>query len=667
MPRELPLPPPFLVGRENELAALTHLVGKQAGSRLVVVLSGLGGVGKSALALAWLRRLSDGFPDAHLYADLKGHGADGPEQPERILEQFLRSLGVPAAAMPGGSADQLALYRSLTANRRMLVLLDDATGSADVKALLPASTGSVVAVTSRRGLHGLIGEGAVHFAVPSLSADSGIALIERLAGQERVRAERDFATLVAAWCGGLPLALCVVGARLAQRPQLSLRTLTREVRDEEDGLGVLTVTDGPSLQSVFDASYRAVPADAMRFYRLVALHPGPEFSAEAASAVTGTTLRTARGLLDQLVDAHLVEHCAADRYRQHALLRVHARSRAEVTDSAAERTAADARVVHWYLATADAADRAVMPDRWRPRRPDPFDGGTGVPPRSFADSSTALEWLETERVNLVAAIRHSARRRPTAAWHLVDTMWALFLRRKHYYDWLDCHRVGLTAVRAAEDRRGEVLLLNHLGLGLTGLARYGEALDVFQSSLDIAVALGDRAAEASALNSVGLALQGLGRHREAVARFTDAALLQRESGERRGEALTRVNLGRAFLRAGLFADAVGQLSWAHDELKSLPDQYNAARALAALGLAQVRTGAEANGRRTLREAWQELGACGSRFEQAEVLEFLGDAARAAGEEDEARRSFEAALATFTELGSPRAEALTARLDTHTSG
>jgi tetratricopeptide (TPR) repeat protein len=661
VPRELPLPPPFLVGRSDELDTLSDTARARSGSRTVVVLHGIAGVGKTALALRWLHGLATEFADGHLYADLQGHGGGRPVAPEQILERFLRSLGVSAKAIPASMADQVSLYRSLTAGRRLLVMLDDATLTEQAQPLLPASADSVVAITSRRGMRGLLCEGAVSFGVGPLARTAAVALVQRLVGERRVQAEQESAATLAAFCGGLPLALCVAGARLASRPSLTLGRATRELADERDRLGALFLEDGPSVQGVFDVSYRNVPSEARRLYRLAALHPGPEFSSGAAAAAAGVTVARADRLLDVLVDAHLLENVAEDQYRYHDLLRAHARGVARAVDTRPEWDAAIGRIIDWYLATASAADCAVMPHRRRPGRLGPLAGTPAEPVGSFDGAADALEWLEAEHINLAAAVRQAADLGWwAAAWQLVEAMWSLFLRHKHYRDWMECHRIGLTAVRECANPQGEMLLLNHLGLGLTGLGRYDQALDTFLTALGIARDLADHTAQATALNSLGLALQGLDRRSEAITRFDEAAAIQAALGERRGEALTRVNLGRAHLDEGRLDEAAAQLMPAHRTFVSLPDAYNAARALASLGVVDVRAGRPVAGQQRLRRAWQAMGECGSRFEQAEILEFLGEVALSLGDAAEARRCFESARATFADIGSPRGESLNPR-------
>ena len=302
-PAQLAPAPALFIDRHRELSELDELLGAErttAHAPALIVISGLGGVGKSALALHWLHRIRDRFPDGQLYADLRGSDQGQPVSVSEVLERFLRALGIAPERVPAELDEQVALFRSATAGRRLAVLLDNALSAAQVRSLLPASPYGLVCVTTRHRLSGLIVDGARFVELAPLAEDAATELLTRVVGEERVSAEPEAARELAGLCGMLPIALCASAARLASHRRRSIARLVRELRDARRRLSMLSLDEEISVQAALDVSYNGLPEDQARLYRLVGLHPGDDFTAEVAGAAAGVDPGEAADLLDAL-------------------------------------------------------------------------------------------------------------------------------------------------------------------------------------------------------------------------------------------------------------------------------------------------------------------------------------------------------------------------------
>lgn len=640
-PNQLP-PAPRLVGRDTEFAALDALRAEASGGPAVALVTGAAGVGKTVLSLGWAHAVRRDYPDAQLYADLRAPSGSDAVGPHAVLGDFLHALGVPAELIPGDLAGRAGLYRTVTHERRILVLLDDALSAGQVRPLLPASPSSLTLVTSRYRLAGLLLRGARWVYLDRLDLDASLALLAGTLGAERVAHDRENAVELAELCMRLPLALSVAAARLAARPAWSLGEMVDALAGEQQRLAALTIGDDMAVRSALDLSYEALDEATARLYRLLGLVPGDTFGGDAAAALADITRLEARHQLGSLTDANLLTDTPGGRYRfHHALVRLHARLCAEETDSERARDAAVIRLLGWYLATAARAERRLRPYRTGlPRDAEPRPAET----TDFGGPSDALRWLEAERGNLRAAVQAAHRLgRTVTAWQLADAMWPLFLLRGHYAERLDVEEVGLAAAQACGDRRAQGKMLNRLGLSLHGLGRHEEAARRLEQARALWRRLGDKDREAGTLRRLGLVALDRGHHDEAVERFLTAFRTYRELGAGRKAALALVELADALISHDRAADAVIHLEQASDLIANVDDAYNRDRVRIALGRAHAATGDPDRAETELRAALEAMTALDSSVGRATALEALGELAESTGRADRARDLYEQAL------------------------
>lgn len=687
VPRQLLPVPDHFTDRVRELADLDQRAADSPGAPVIAVISGPAGVGKTTLARRWLLGLADAFPDGQLYADLRGHSEGGPARPGELLGQFLRALG--QERVPADLGEQAALWRSATAGSRIAVLLDNALSAAQVRPLLPGGARALTAVTSRGRLSGLGMDGATFHPLDVLGTGDAVELLRRRIGADRVTREPEAALAVAEACAGLPLAVCVAAARVASRPRQPLAAMAGALGGGAGGaLDVLRVEGEYAVRGALDASYRLLSPELARGYRRLGLAPVPLIGVEAAAAACALRTREADQLLDELAEVNLLEDLGPDprtgsgRYRFHDLVRAHARQLAATHEGPAGSGAAVRRVVDFYLYAATEAEALLTPShRILPRRYD----RRPAPPPPFADASGALDWLDTERAHLMAALRTAAEHGwHDTAWMLADAMWPLFLRLRPYELWVEAHEIGLAAARRAGDREAESQMLTSGGAGLRNAGRPDEAVGWFGQALEVArervaaareqppdpggpdVLTAARRAEAQALHGLGQSHRLAGRLTEALHCFRLALPLREAIGYTRGAALTRICLGDVALAAGRPEEALPELAAARAALLSEDDPYDAARALAFLGRAALRCAGDdatavESAKGQLTEALGEFEATGSVHWQGRVLEMLGEAAEERGETERARAWYGRALARYRSVSAPDVRRLEDRL------
>ncbi|MFJ3038759.1 ATP-binding protein [Streptomyces tendae] len=658
--------PPLVrvIDRTRELAVLErHRVRAAREDRPVLAaLSGLGGVGKTTLALSWLYALRSRFPGGQLHADLGAQSSDGPEHPAEVLARFLRALGVPAQQVPARLPERAALYRSLTAIRRLVVLLDDAATAAQVRPLLPAG-GNVTAVTSRRRLPGLTVDGCCPVHLEPLAPEAAVELLADTLSDGRVDEQPEDARALVELCAGLPLAVRVAGARLATRPGRRIGTMVRALGEERRRLEALAIDGDHDVLATLDVSYRALPGPAARLYRLLGLHPGREFDGSAAAALCAPD-GAAAAHLDVLHDASLLVEAPGERSRFHDLVRLHAAAKAEQDEPADERAAAVRRLSDHYLASATRAEEILDPQHRTMAR------DYGPTPVVVAEvgpgPEAALDWLERELPALMAVLQQaSGAGFPTVCWQLADALWPLFLRRKFYAECAAAHRAGLAAARELGDTVAECRMLTSGGAGEMSAGNPGRALEMFEQAARLFLSADNGLGHARTLNYRGLALQRLGRPREAAEFFRRAAAELPVHGDRRAGGLAALNLAALALDEGRAEEALLHAGAARGTLDEAGDTYNAARAATCMGRAHLALNRLDPAEDLLAAALAALRGV-SAYEAARALGALAEVSERHGRHGLARDRCRQALDLYASAGRSRskdAEAVRRRLAT----
>ncbi|MFJ8079491.1 ATP-binding protein [Streptomyces sp. NPDC096205] len=644
-PRQLLPVPAHFTDRVNELAALDHMLAAQEPP--LVVVTGPAGIGKTTLVSRWLRGHASAFPDGQLYADLRGHAADGPAPPGEILGRFLRAFG--ARAVPVDVAEQASLWRSVTAELRIAVMLDNAFTAAQIRPLLPGGSGGLVVVTSRRRLTGLRMDGAEFHQVQALGPAAGVELFLRGAGEDRTTGELPAVRRVVSLCAGLPLAVCLASARLAARPGQPVAALADALTPDGGRLAALEVEGEATVRKALDASYAVLGPEAARLYRALGLLPLPAFDSLTAAAALAESPEWAARRLDELVEANLLEDLGPDTFRFHDLVRVHARDRARSTDTEETHDRILRRVADRYLQTATEAQRLITPHQFTLPR---TYAHPSLLPAPFEDARDALGWLDARRGDLMAVLRLAAERGwHTTAWQLTDAMWPLFLRLRHYDLWIEAHRIGLDGARGDGDREAERQMLNSGAIGLSAAGRIADAAEWYDASLRAARDAGDVRDEGQALLGLGGCRIAEGRLAEARSLLDRAVTVWDACGYPRGVALARILLGEIALAEQDPQRAVDCFSRAREGLLAVADPHDAARALVFLGRARAVAGDHATGIAQMEEALAVFTASGAAHWQARTWEMLADTAKERGE-DTAAEDFQARALALYEQTSP---------------
>jgi tetratricopeptide (TPR) repeat protein len=657
IPSQLPAVTRAFASRTEELEGLRRW--RETARRApLATLSGPAGVGKTTLALRWLHELRDAYPDGQLFVDLGG-AQQIPAVAADVLDWFLVSLGVPARRIPVEPGRREALYRTETAGRRLVVLLDNAVSASQVRPLIPAGDQCLAVVTSRSRLSGLAMEGAHWLQVDPLDEAGSVNLLREMLGAGRVCGEADAARELGELCGGLPLALSMVAARLATRPRRRLAREVADLRVERRRLDSLTLADGGSVEAALDVSYKGLDDDAATLYRLCAAHPGREFGTDVTAAATAWSAERAELTVDTLVEANFLAEVSDGRFAYHDLVRLHAQRRAGLENTAEQRTSGLRRMAEWYLRRAVAADLAVHPLR---QHLGPCYAEPGGPQPAFAGVPEALAWLEIERRNLRAVLDAAAAEHwHELVWQLCEALWGFFLHTRHYGEWIEMQRTGIASTRRCVNRRAEARLRSQLGFAYAKLGRYADAAAENTDALRLAEAVGDEQAAATALSQLGRAARGTGDLDAALRYYRRSRDIQQRLGRWRGVALCRRRIGDVLGRLGRFGDAFTELRAAAEAMHQLGDRTQHARTLMFLGSTRLRAGQVNLAERTLHEALALVRDLGSPYYQAEVLARLGELAEQSGDTDSARQHYEEAGALYAGVEDPKADAIRARL------
>jgi tetratricopeptide (TPR) repeat protein len=651
---QLPAAAATFVGREAELYELCEILACQGepGTPQTVAIDGPPGAGKTALALRVAHAVVDRYSDGQLYVDLRGYSPDGqPRIVDEVLEEFLTALGVQIDVIPAGIEARAKLYRSVLADRRVMVVLDNAADSHQLAPLMPASSSCGVVVTSRKRITGLEMRGDSRVTLGPMAEEESITLLRKVIGADRAAAEPEAVRALASRCGHLPLALRIAAERVATHPHHSVSLLVEELATEEQRLDGLSTDDSVAVKTVFSWSYRDLSTDAARMFRLIGLHSGSHLSTGAAAALADQPLVRARRLLDRLTAVHLVEGMGNDRYRMHDLLRVYAAEQAADEEPEAERTLALRRMVDWYLHNVYAANHALAPQRHDPV----LEKSEYAIDVADFDYDSALEWCEIEMSNIVMATRTAAAiGYCVACWKLPAGSFNYLHLRKRWSLWVASHEVGVEGARRAEDAYGEAWVLNNLAIAYRELRRVEEAKAAFTEALAIRTGIGDRVGQAWTLTGVGFVGFDQSQFDVAAEHFGHALDIFREVGDRHGEGIALANVGDAYRALHDYDRAVRALEQALDLFQDMEDRYGEGYTLVKLGdtYSELKRPAEALNflQRTL-EIRRELG---DRWGEGETLHKQALALNDSGQPEQARECLRAAVAIFDELGDPRA-------------
>jgi tetratricopeptide (TPR) repeat protein len=691
VPRQLPIAVPGFAGRRDELAALSELLDEPGGTAVITAIGGTAGVGKTALAVQWAHQVAADFPDGQLYANLRGFDPSGPPvTTAEAVRVFLDGLGVEACALPATQEGQLGLYRSLLAGRRMLVVLDNAPDAAQVRLLLPGAATCRVVVTSRNQLAGLaVREAARLMVLDVLTGAEARQLLRHRLGEDRLAAEPDAVARLISSCAHLPLALCVIAARAAMMPDLSLEAIAADVAGRQN-LDVFA-DDGDQASDVRAAlswSYVRLEPAAARAFRLAGLNPGLRFDRFVLAALTGTAPGQAGRLLEALASAFLIQRVEAGRYDMHDLLRTYAVELAGDAETTQESRDALTRLFDFYLHACALAMNLAFPAERR-RRPEIAPSGTQPP--AFAGEREAVAWLDAERASLVAIAVYAADQgwlshatRMSALLHrYLDTsgqfseaiivynsalsaaraagdgvaeatallnLGGVELRQGRYQPGTVYHSQALSLLRQAGDHAGEARALTNLGLSELLQGRHEQAVDFLSRSRALYRWLGDQVGEARALGNLGFAALRQGRYAHAADYLHQSLELSRAAGDKGGEARALTNLAEIELNRGNYRQAVSKLSEVLVFWRQFGDRTSEADTLASLGIAELRQKRYGQAADNLRQAIALLRAVGDVAREALARNGLGEVLLATGRLSDARAQHAAALSMASRAG-----------------
>jgi tetratricopeptide (TPR) repeat protein/transcriptional regulator with XRE-family HTH domain len=651
---QLPAAAATFVGRETELFELSQILASHGapGTPQTIAIDGPPGAGKTALALRVAHTVVEHYSDGQLYVDLRGYSPDGrPRITDEVLEEFLTALGVQIDVIPAGTEARAKLYRSVLADRRVLVVLDNAADSLQLAPLLPASSGCGVVVTSRKRITGIELRGDSRVTLGPMAEDESVTLLRKVIGAERAAAEPEAIRALAGRCGHLPLALRIAAERVATHPHHSVSLLVEELATEDERLDGLSTDDSIAVKTVFSWSYRDLSVDAARMFRLMGLHTGPHFRTGAAAALADQSMTKARRILDRLTAVHLLEGLGNDRYRMHDLLRVYAAEQAGEEEPEAERTLALRRMVEWYLHNVYAANHALAPQRHDPAL---VKSEFAIDVADF-EYDPALEWCEIEMSNIVMATRVAYELREyVACWKLPAGSFNYLHLRKRWSLWVASHEVGVEGGRAAKDPYGEAWVLNNLAIAYAELRRFAEAKENFEKALAIRMEIGDKVGQGWTNTGTGFVGFHQAQFDVAARHFAHALELFREIGDRHGEGIALANLGAAQSALHEFDSAVPTLEEALDLFSDIEDRYGEGYTLVKLGDTYSELKRPAEALDFFQRALEVRHEVGDRWGEGETLHKKGVLLNDIGQHEQATECLRAAVAIFDELGDPRA-------------
>ncbi|MFF8480935.1 BTAD domain-containing putative transcriptional regulator [Streptomyces antibioticus] len=662
-PAQLPADLPVFVGRDEHLAHMGTPDRLRSG---ISVITGTAGVGKTALAIHWAHRHADRFPDGQLFLNLRGFDPSGaPITPRYALRTFLESFGLSPQSLPQDLDALSARFRTLLDGRRVLILLDNARDSQQIRPLLPGHPGCHLIVTSRNRLAGLVAaEGADHVHLKVLDVQEAREFLSRRIGEGRVRAESSAADTIIGLCARLPLALSIVGTRAAIQPSFPLNALAAELdhSDGDDRLDVLSETDPDDVTDVraaFSWSYHALTPPAARLFRLLALHPGPDITVPAAASLAGLTSPQLRRAMAELTRTHLVQEHVPGRFEMHDLLRAYAAELVGSTETGQERTEAQHRAFAHYLYTAHPAGTLYSPHRHTMELPEPVDG---LCPETVGDIDAAAAWFIAEQAVLIAAVeRCAALRQDDLAWRLAWAISHFLDRRGLWHELRATHVAALGAAQRLGDPAAEAYVRWGLARAATDLGDVGEARAHMERATALFASTGDATAQAESHRQLSWVAERQGDLEAALDHARRSLVLHRAKGDqaRLPAALNAVGWYSTLL--GRHADALDHCQEALALLAGRNQPYYEADTWDSIGCAQHHLGRLQEAVTSYRNALSLYQRLGVLYSEADTRVRLGDTWLCMGHRRPARAEWERALEVLESLHHADAASVRAKL------
>jgi DNA-binding SARP family transcriptional activator len=664
VPAQLPASARTFTGRARELTRLDDLLAADQGvaplAVIIAAVSGAAGVGKTALAVFWAHRVAGRFPDGQLYVNLRGFDPSGPPlDPAEAVRGFLDALGIQAGRIPVGLATQAALFRSLLAGKRVLVVLDNARDAEQVRPLLPGSPGCLAIVTSRDRLGGLVAaEGAHPLTLEVFTVAEAHDLLAGRLGADRVASEPSAVADIITGCARLPLALAIAAARADAYPGFPLALLAAELREASMALNALRAGDAATdVRAVFSWSYRTLSPGAARLFRLLGLHPGPDISAPAAASLAGIASGQVVDSLAELIRANLLTEHATGRYAFHDLLRAFAAEQARDQESDGARGEATGRMLDHYLRTAQLAATLINPVN---------EPTTTVPPRpdvtreELANYQQALTWFTTERPVLLAVVRQ-ATDFGSYAWQLAAALICFLDLRGHWQDQKSAQTTALAAARRQGARLGQATALRGLGLAYAGLREFNAARTHYLLALDLFSDAGNLIGQGKTHLSLAWVAGTQGRHEEALDHSRQSLKYYQAAGVPAGQAKALNNIGWHLAEQHDYAQALAHCQQALVILSVLDDRNSQAHTSDSLGYIYHHLGHHQQAIECYQHALPLFSATGDFHGEAMCLGYLGDVYDAVGDADGARRAWMRALDILRQVKHPDIDQIHARL------
>jgi DNA-binding SARP family transcriptional activator/tetratricopeptide (TPR) repeat protein len=664
-PAQLPADLPTFAGRDADLARLEAVLPAAAADRppvTVVAVTGMAGVGKTTLAVRWAHRIAHRYPDGVVHLNLHGFDPSVPAlSPHEAIDIVLQAFGIQHEEIPVGPDAKESLYRSVLADRRVLLLLDNTRSADHVRPLLPGAPGSLVIITSRDRLTGLVARDGAHpVRIDALDADAARQLLIARLGADRVAAEPEAVQEMLDRCAGLPLALAVLATRALTNPSYALADVAAELRTLHAGLDAFSDVDSASdVRAVFSCSYRGLDADAARMFRLLAERSDPAFTVTAAASVLGLPVERARALAAELARAELVVERSQGRLAYHDLLRAYAAELAVATDPEEERTAGLRRLLDHHVLSARAAAMVLYPDADLAA---PRPAAAGVVVETFADRAAALAWFGDEQAALRSAVFAAVR--AGFDQHVCELARSLadFLQRQgRWVDQLSLQTVAVDAALRLGDNAARARAHRTLATTYGRLGRHSEAITHFGVALELLQELGDQSGQARIHRGLAAAWGGPNRYDIALAQSREAHDRYLAAEDTAGRAAALNDIGWCLAQLGDHRPALASCREALALFEQLGNDDGAASAWDSLGYVQHHLGDLAEARRSFERAIELFGALGDLHSQATALTHLGDTGDAAGDDEAARVAWLAALTIYDDIAPMEAERLRERL------